>query len=236
MRHILFLMLLLPVLCWGNMALRDNLSKANPGDFIVTAQNKTYTMLLVQGRDGNVLKLEEITIPMTRLNLKGFSWRDWIANDAPQNTSWVRYTIDLHDASMKEFYSFTKRGYYKMNEADNFLSKLLNLEMQEIPHNQRKKIGSCPPFGTDRRKLWQPQMVVDGTYVTGVHFLAYRTKWPKDNSELSERVIEVYVPEDHSRYPSYFPYWLQVHGIIGKAKIRIVDSGFNLKSPKPAVL
>lgn len=227
------LLFLLPTLCFGNMALRDNLAKASPGDFIVTAQNKTYTVLLIQGREGNNLRLEEITVPITRMNLKGFSWRDWIAKGAPGNTAWVRYTIDLNDASMQEFYSFTRKGYFKIDEANNFLSKLLNLQLQEIPHSQRKKIGTRPPIGADNRRLWQPQMVIDGNYVSGVRFAAYRTQWPKDGTELSGKSIEVYVPEENSKYPSYFPYWLQVYGAVGKAKIRIVDSGINLRSPQP---
>ena len=39
--------------------------------------------------------------------------------------------------------------------------------------------------------------------------------------------------QKNQNYPSYFPYWLQVNGVAGKAKIRIIDSGSNLKSPKP---
>lgn len=117
-----------------------------------------------------------------------------------------------------------------MPEANNILSKLLNLNLKPIPYSQRKKIGGRP---TTASNLWQPPIVVDGRKIEGVAFDAWRTYWPKDGSDLSGKMIEVYVPEENDKYPAYFPYWLQVSGFIGKAKIRIIDSGTKLISPKP---
>ena len=47
-------------------------------------------------------------------------------------------------------------------------------------------------------------------------------------------MIEVYVPHESNKYPAYFPYWLQISGMVGKAKVRIVDSGSQLASPARA--
>ena len=55
-------------------------------------------------------------------------------------------------------------------------------------------------------------------------------------ADLSNKTIEIYLPRNSQIYPTYFPYWLQVNGVAGKAKIRIIDSGSRLKSPNPLFL
>lgn len=230
-KFILSILLLLPFTAWSALVLRDNMSNAKQGDYIVTAQNKVYTMLLVTEKKGDEIQLDEITIPMTRV-ASDLSWRQWLLCKAPQNSSWVRYTIDLRNASMTNMYSFTKGGSYKVDDANNFLSKLLNLHLESVPERYRKRVGpKASPGGGDWRPFWQPRMIVDGAVIPNVTFHAYKTYWPKDNSDLSGKSIEIYVPEDGSKYPSYFPYWLQVSGIVGKARVRIVDSGMNLILP-----
>lgn len=231
MRRYLFLILLLfPFFSWATLVLRDNLGRAEKGDYIVTAQNKVFTMLLVTRKQPNEMQIDEITIPASRF--PGITWREWIKCKAPNNTSWVRYTIDLSNARMKEMYSFTKASAFQVDEANNFLSKLLTLHLEPVPERLRKRVGPrASPGGGDWRPFWQPRMIIDGQAVPGVAFFAYQTHWPRDGSDLSGKAIEIYVPEDSSRYPSYFPYWLQVSGIIGKARVRIIDSGRNLLLP-----
>jgi hypothetical protein len=209
--------------------LRDNLKLANPGDYIVTAQGKAYTLLHIHDRIQDRLTIEEITVPMSKINSSHFSWKEWVANHAPSNTSWIIYSIDLVSGQMVNNFSFTKNTWYKVTESDNFLSTLLNLRLIKVPPNERKKIGGSTG------RWWQPQMVVNGNKIMGVKFDAWRTRWPKDGSDLAGRTIEVYVPEENGNYPSYFPYWLQISGMIGKAKIRIIDSGSHLISPKEGI-
>lgn len=235
---------LLLLLCLGfivplsanEMYLRDNLRRAKPGDYIVTAQNKTYTLLHIHSKVGDTLTIEEITVPANRIPQYDFYWKTWVSQNAPCNTSWVMYAINLQTGEMLEFYSFTKNGWYDLSQADNILSTLLNLKLSYIPPEQRKKVGPPPVDGSrDWRSTWQPRMVVDGEPINGVAFDGWRTHWPKDGSELSGKAIEVYVPHENDKYPSYFPYWLQISGVIGKAKVRIIDSGTEMESPKPGL-
>lgn len=212
--------------------LKENLKRAKPGDFIATAQNKTYSVLHIYDKKDNILTIEEISVPMGKFSLKNFSWKRWVEQNAPKHTSWVMYNIDLNTAQMKEYFSFTKNGWYDMPQRDNFLSTLLNLRLEKIPPQERKKIG-FNLSGNDRKGLWQPRMIVNGKAIEGVSFDAWRTHWPKDGTELSGKLIEVYVPEENEKYPSYFPYWLQISGMIGNAKVRIIDSGTQLVSPAP---
>lgn len=214
------------------LILRNNLKQARIGDYIVTSTNKTQTLLHIYSKQGQVLTIEEIAVPENR-HYANINWKEWVNQGAPGNTSWVRYGIDLQNGQMLNYYSFTKKNWFEIPEADNFLSKLLNLKFTKIPENSRKRIGPKRRSGPELRPFWQPRMVVEGKTIQGVSFDAWRTKWPQDGSELSGKMIEAYLPSDNQRYPAYFPYWLQICGIIGKAKIRIIDSGSELQSPHP---
>ncbi len=230
LRFILLFCFFIPCLDGEELYLRNNLKYAREGDFIVTSQNKVYTLLLIDSLTNNEIAIEEITAPMKNINLSGFSWKNWIAQQAPGHTSWVRYVVDISSGQMKEYFSYTKNGWYSIPESDNFLSTLLNLKLRKVSITERKKVGPTPPAHvTDKRPYWQPKLIFEGRVVPGVMFDAWRTFWPKDKSELSGKIIEIYVPQNPGAYPAYFPYWLQVSGIVGKAKIHIMDSGRGAK-------
>ena len=217
--------------------LRDNLKRAIKGDYIVTAHNKNFTLLHIYDKKDALITIEEITVPTQRMQGRFPSWKEWIRQRAPYNTSWIMYTVNLNTGQMQEYYSLTKNAWFDMSQADSFLSTLLNLRLELVPMKDRRRIGLPPIIGaTDRRPYWQPRLVIDGQEVGGVIFDAWQTKWPKDNSELSGKSIEVYVPHENDKYPSYFPYWLQISGLISNAKVRIIDSGTGMVSPAPPLL
>ena len=224
--------------CWiitlqaSPLILRDNLQKAQPGDYLVIAAGKTNTLMHIYDKKDNVITIEEVVIPETKCSTPPV-WKEWLVHEAPGHTSWVMYDINLQTGEMMRYYSFTKKGWFEIADADNFLSKLLNLRLTKIPDAMRRKAGARPLTANDRRPLWQPRLVVDGQVVKNVPFNAWKTQWPKDGSGLSGKTIEIYLPYDHQLYPSYFPYWLQINGIVGKAKIRMIDSGRSLVSPRP---
>lgn len=214
------------------LVLRNNLQAARPGDYLVISANKTLTLLHIFSKRNQIMTIEEIAVPENKRSSKA-TWKEWVQQGAPENNSWVMYNIDLNTGQMLGYYSFTKKNWLEIPEADNFLSKLLNLKFSKIPENARKRIGPKIKSGPELRSIWQPRMVIDGKTIPGVMFDAWRTKWPRDNSELSGKIIEVYLPSNSQQYPAYFPYWLQINGAIGKAKVRIIDSGSQLQSPKP---
>lgn len=215
------------------LLLRDNLKQAKSGDYLVTAQNKNYTILLIRQKEADILSIEEITVPAKCIAAdKTFSWRRWVESGAKGNTSWLLYNIHLSTGALQHTFSFSRNEWITIPQSQNFLSTLLNLRLKAIPFDERKKVGPRPfADSTDRRSLWQPSLIVEGKIIQGVAFDGWRTHWPKDGSELSGKMIEIYLPQDSQKYPAYFPYWLQISGIIGKAKVRIVDSGSGLTSP-----
>lgn len=209
--------------------LKENLKKASKGDYIVTAQFKNYSMLIVKDKTDKTLSIEEITLPASKVSKeKLFSWRQWVKNGSLGNTSQVIYTIDVDSGKILQTYSISRQEYISVSEQNSFLSILLNLKLTKIPTSERKRVGFSNSHSTDDNTLWQPPLIVEGKTIANAKFEAWRTFWPKDGSELSGKTIEVFIPTENDKYPSYFPYWLQMSGLVGKARIRIVDSGTNL--------
>ncbi len=221
---LLFLILFFPHFLQGAL-LKERLKQGAPGDYIVTAIDHTYTVLLIRDKSDERMAFEEITIPSQRIPKPWQGWRNWVENGAPGHTSWVLYPIQLPAGEMGQTYSYSQRAWCQSG-ADNFLSTLLNLNMKRIPKKDRRRVGAG-----DTGRPWVPQVTYEGQVVQDVVFEAWRTYWPKDGGDLSGKALTVYLPKDDKRYPAYFPYWLEIHGMIGKAKIRIIDSGRNLTSP-----
>lgn len=230
----IFVIGIVPSLHAESLVLKNNLQQAKPGDFLVISSNKTLTLMHIYAKENQRLTIEEIALPESKQPTK-ISWKEWVAQNAPGNTSWVMYEIDLMTGQMLRYYSHTKQNWYEIPDKDNFLSKLLTLKMTKMSDYSRKRVGPKPFAGPDMRPFWQPRLVIEGKPIEGVLFDAWQTSWPRDGSELSNKTIEIYLPKDNQNYPSYFPYWLQINGVAGKAKIRIIDSGSNLKSPKTPI-
>lgn len=212
--------------------LRENLQRAQRGDFTVTTQGKNYSLLHIQFKDANQLTIEEVSIPAAKIPKQNFSWKSWASQGFSKSTARVLYTIDLANGQLKNFYTFMRGGWYEAAPQNNFFPTLLNLQFNFIPEKQRRRVGLCL-IPAEKRALWQPKMIVEGNEVQGINFDVWKALWPKDGSELSGKSIEIYLPEEGLNYPSYFPYWLQITGLTGGAKIRIVDSGTGLTTSHP---
>ncbi|MGA8164192.1 MAG: hypothetical protein WB791_04095 [Waddliaceae bacterium] len=237
LRLIFLLMGIFPFHVHAAMYLMSKFQQGRPGDYIVAAIDNTYIVLAVKENSGQHMAIEEITIPAARLKhveLRGWQgWKHWIEQQAPGHTAWLVYTIHSLTGEMNSLFSYTKNSWCDVSEGNNFLSKLLRLRMRQVPDSERKKVGPRPSIGTrDSRRLWVPRMVHEGRVIPGTDFDVWRGRWPNDSSELSKKTIMIYLPVDESKYPSYFPYWLEVHGVFGKAKVRIIDSGRGLQLPE----
>lgn len=217
----------------NQLVLRDNLQKAKAGDYIVVARNKNFTVLLIADHQSNRLVFEEITVPVNQIPSQIASWKNWVENGAPGNTCWIRYDIDLKSGQMNGLFSYSTGNWYDTTTADNWLTTLLNLQFYRVPDRERKKTGAHATINNPA--YWQPKMIFEGQQLDGVNFDAWKTRWPKDSTDLSNKVVEIYLPQDNDRFPSYFPYWLQISGLVGKAKVRVIDSGRDLASPKFAL-
>lgn len=224
----------------SEICLKEKLSEATPGSYVVIEQNKTFTFLHIYARESQTLLLEEVSIPAARFasfvkSGRTTGWKQWFESGALGNTCWIMSQINLETGNIEETFSFTHQGWVDRSDSNPFMTILLNLTFHEIPVSQRRRIGTPPGFHkADQRPVWNPRLIVSGQAITNAPFIAYKTRWPSDGSELARKTIEIYLPnaEANQWYPVYFPYWLEVEGKIGNAKIRVIDSGLNAISPK----
>jgi hypothetical protein len=233
---ILVAIMLLPLTASASLFLKERLSQAQPGQYVVTAHRNHYTLLHIQEKDPRTLVIEEITIPAHRVPSSGFSWKQWVADEAPGHTHWVLYRVDMDMGKIVQTYSLMTHRWLSVTSQENYLPTLLSLEFTHLPINRRKSITYLAEMGSAGRNIpWQPRLVKEGEIISGVSFEAWSAVWPQDQGELSGKTIEIYLPVDQDAYISYFPYWLQIKGSLGKAVIRAIDSGSNLVSSTPAL-
>lgn len=207
--------------------IKDRLFKADDGDFIVTELGKMRTILIFRKIEKNKLLLEEITVP-SHDSKKITSWKKWVKNLAPGHIAWNMYEIDLENDQMLESFSFSKSAWFTIDDQYSLFTTLLKLPFTLLPYEKRKKIGPPPNFEEmDRRSVWNPPMIVEGEKISYPSFIVYETKWPKDNTELSNKRMELYF-DIEGKFP--FPFWIQVYGAHGSAYLKVIDTGKNLVS------
>jgi hypothetical protein len=232
---ILFFLLFSFVARGENVILKENLRRANPGSYLVLEQGKTFTFFHIFENNGEKIIIEEVSIPEKNMVAQHYQggWKCWFEQGAPGHTSWTHSLVNLNNGRIEEMYSFTQKGWIDVSKTSSFMTTLLNLPFEQAPDKERRKIGLPPGYGKpDHRPLWHPRLIADGVLVQHVYFYVWKTRWPSDGSELARKIIEIYLPEANSSYPTYFPYLVEVEGKIGSAKVRVVDSGLIANSPK----
>lgn len=217
---------LCPLLQGGS--LKERFQEAQPGDYSVTAQENTYSLLLVRSVSDRLL-LEEISVPEKQIDLKKVNWREWLMRRAPGHTSWTLYTLDLKDGKLLDCFSYSKKEWVYLENQDQFLARLLQLDLQMTPEKERKRIGPKSSGETDRRKIWSPALICEGKKSECAAFTVMHTYWPEDDSPLSGCRIELYFDQARPAFP--FPYWIEVKSPHYAYKVRAVDSGHHLTSP-----
>ncbi len=236
MRYLLFLCCLvalpLHVLTLHALTLREEFYKAESGDFIVFAHQKQLTFFHIMEKTENECTIEEITVQEKDID-KNNSWQAWLASDAPGHTAWRVCRVSMTSGEILRSFSLVGSNWIQdsLNPQYSFLPTLLKLHLTLVPIEARKRIGPPPmPGEPDFRKLWQPKVYYEGSE-QAVQCHVYRTEWPKDVSDLSGRVLYIYIPKPSSQALSFFPYWIEITGNIGKVKLRVVDSGRLLYNP-----
>ncbi|CRX38642.1 hypothetical protein [Estrella lausannensis] len=224
---LILLMTLCTICAYPGEILKENISRASRGDWLTLSFDKNYTYFRVQNKEAETVDLEEVSISCKNFSCQKLSFAEWAKRGFPLKASHVVYKIDLKSGRFLQIASRTDHTSLSVNQGNAFLTTLLNLNLKKIPDSQRRRVGP-PVFGSgpvDTRKVWQPRLVFQGTVVQGVNFDAFTALWPHDGSDLSGKFVEIYLPQEGQKYPSYFPYYMEISGMIGKAKLHIVDSG-----------
>lgn len=228
MKRVLFIITILYISFLNAFSLKDKIVNGTPGDYVVTEQGGTSSVLLIRGLTPSHLILEEIDVPS--LSRKSGSWKEWIAQEAPGHTAWISYVIDLKNNKLQECYSYSEGVWLPSQDPHHFLPRLLSLSLSKTPQGERKRIGPPPSAGEeDRRSIWNPSVIVEGEKLDKAAITAWKTVWPKDDSLISGCEIELYF----SSQP--FPVWIEVKSTHYKASMRTLDSGRAMQSPKPII-
>jgi hypothetical protein len=228
----LIFLLILPMYAYS-LTLTEKLREAAPGDYLVTNQDRTLTLLLIAERNDERIVLQEISAPETR---RCTNWAQWLAAKAPGHTAWNGYLISLETGRIERAYSYSKQGWLDLRGCDHFFSTLLRLPLTPVAEAERRRVGRPGRSGSDQRPVWQPALVFEGQRVSGARFDAYSACWPRDGTPIAGREIILYLPAERGSYPRYFPYWTDIKGTLKEFHLRVVDSGRGLSSPKPSLL
>lgn len=216
--------------------LLNKIQQAKAGDYLVIKRNSTLTLMHIFDLKNDSVSIEELIIPEYKFSPLKLSWKEWLKNGAPRHSSWIGYEINIRNGMITELYSFNKQAHLQIHQMDSFISTLLKLPFAIVPEENRKKIGPPPSHGKiDTRNLWQPSLIFEGEAIHEVAFDAYQAYWPQDNSELSGKQIEIFLPSTDGPFPSYLPYWLHIDDYLINARFRIIDSGTDLESPQKAI-
>lgn len=227
-----FFLLLALSFSLSGFKLKETLALAQEGEYYVTQQGKTLSLLLVREVSSPRVILEEITIPASQFQKENVSFREWLSKEAPGHTLWTISQLNLESGIFEECYSYDQRSWIDIRGAEQFLSTLLNLEFHPVKIEERKKIGFPPKYGVaDMRHFWNPPIIFEGSK-TSTDCEAYYTRWPNDHSELARRKIEIYLPSKDSLIPTAMPHWVEVDAKVTQMQFRVVDCGYNLRSPK----
>lgn len=228
-RYFLCFLLLLTPLLGAEKHLKEQILKAQGGDYIVFEGGKTVTLLHLRSIAPNSLIFEEISAPLRHFQELPPSWKGWVEERAPGHTSWSMIEIDPSKGEVVECYSFSKGGWVSLSPQESLLVTLLEVPLTPVEASEWRRIGPPPPPGEpDFRKVWLPPLVYEGIPQKNVRFDLYETIWPNDGGELSGKRVTLYFDRE-GRSP--LPFWIEVQTTHATAPIQAIDAGKGLHSP-----
>src|SRR3972149_10011712 len=90
------------------MSLQEQLCRAEAGSYVVTEQDKNYSLLMIRAITSDTLLLEEISVPANQIDLSKYSWKSWLEKKAPGHNARAFYQINPATSTLEEAYSYTK--------------------------------------------------------------------------------------------------------------------------------
>jgi hypothetical protein len=227
MKKTLILLTLLFIAPLSSFPFKEIFLKGDPGDFSIYQSGPLVTILSIHSKELPYITFEEITLSKKLYqNIKGKDLKTWIKRGGRGCTSWILVEIDTNSMDVTRAYSFLRQTHLDITKDDTLISSLLDLNIRDIPEEERPRIGPRQATRTDSRLFWAPAMIIDGKKKSPSKMDVYGGVWAKDDSPLSGRNIDIYILND---FP--FPYWMQIHGDFGSKKMISLDSGKNLTTP-----
>ncbi len=215
------------------LTIKSKFTHAEKGDFIVCEGRGSLSLIFVKSCDPKTIIIEEISFPKSSKpkKLGSSSWQEWLNQGAPGHTSWVAIEVDLTDTGIMECFSYSRDAWIALTSGDSFLIHLFDLTLHKVPDYELSKIGPPPEKGPDNRKTWNPPLIIEGKRQSNRAFDVFRIEWPKDDSPLSNKQVEVYFNQKDKLFP--FPYLFRIRDTNHLSlAFHALDSGKGLISPK----
>lgn len=203
-------------------SLKEKFLTAEQGSYIAFENQNTISCLIFHSIKNDKLYLYEISFPSSHLK-EGFDLKKWLLNKAEDSSSFVIYSINMNSNTIEDCFSFTRKSYINISDQGSFLPKLLKLELKPVADDQRKKIALKAGEIQEKPKFWNPPKIVEGCKIQERHFDVFKTSWPLDDSELSNKPIVMYFDKENKTFP--FPYWIEIGQGHICHKLRAKDSG-----------
>ncbi len=231
MQTFICFLFLLPASLFCSVHLKEKVARAAPGTFVVVEQGKMCTLLHIYANQQNAVLVEEISVP-TYLKQNDQDWKAWAESGAPGHTSWILFELDLLENEVSECYSFTQKSHLPTEEISFFVKHLFALNLTPLTENKQLQRGATAKAGeVGLSKPWSPPMIRNGKRVKGAEYEVYETTWPRESgSVMAGKKIILYFDKQTQSFP--FPHWIQTGNRGLKQKIRAIDSGIGLSSPK----
>jgi hypothetical protein len=206
------------------------MERGKSGDYIVVKQSGGYSLLLLRKKEAGRFLFEEIDVPEYAINPTDFDWKAWLLRNAPGHSSWTMLLVKVSPQGLQkhEIYSITKRSFLTLNKEEKFFLECFSLSSTPLLSHERRRIGPPPMSGeSDQRALWRPSIRFDGQLRKDPSTV-YRSKWPKDESPLSDCRIDFYFNDVIGDFP--FPIWIDIEGMHFQKRLSVVAAGRNMVS------
>lgn len=220
MKYLIFILLNLSI--FANTTLIHFLEIGKTGDYIVIKHGKIYSLLHIKKKEFTAT-LTKISISQDKIS-KNFSWKKWIKEGAYDNILYNGLKINLKNSEILKNYLIKDGKKIILQKDKNFFTKILNQPLKYLSDEKRRKIGP-PPLNDqiDSRSIWTPPCFFEGKKEKNLN--VYRTRWPKDSSNLSKKKIDLYFLKDKN---FSFPMWIQVNTNHLRILLKTVDAGRDL--------
>ncbi len=204
--YYLFFLISFTPFCVETSILTEKLSKGKYGDYVVYQVDKWIHCLHVLEVQKNILKFEEITIPVSKKPM--LTWKNWKNQNAPGHTAWNVYTLDIEKGKIISAYDAITLHHFPTDDLSSFIVDLMRSTLNPTPMIDRKKIGPEPLEGLDTRSLWNPPCYFFGKKVKKPEYDVYSARWKNDDTPLTGKIVDAYFLHEEPSFP--FPVWIQI--------------------------
>ena len=122
---------------YADVLLKDNLKKAHEGDYIVTAQGKTLSLLNIHEKTAHSLVIEEISSPLQEYAAKNRSTKSGSPKEPPATALWNSYSVDLASGKVNHSFSMGADGFYEVSTPKFFNDAVKPTLINLTPKNEK---------------------------------------------------------------------------------------------------